>query len=59
MVQNKAVHVDTVSFLDYVGENLSDIKCGDCDSEIDDNHKCGCKRGTSDSDRQAVSVISD
>jgi hypothetical protein len=57
MVQNKAVIVDIVSFLDCVVENLSEVKSGDCDNEIDDNHKCDCKRGTSDSGRQAVSVI--
>jgi hypothetical protein len=62
MIQNKAISVDDiVTILDCVDENLSEVKSSDCDNEIDDNHECDCKSGTSVSeqhDRQAVSVIS-
>jgi hypothetical protein len=61
-VQNKTISVDDIlSILDCVDENLSEVKSSDCGNEIDDNHECDCKNGTSDSeqhDRQAVSVTS-
>jgi hypothetical protein len=62
IVQNEATSDDdTVSILDCVGENLSEVESSNSNNEICDNQKPHCKSDASDSEqnvKEATAVVS-